>query len=77
MKVGLTIDRNEELSRDAVPVLEKELLTRLQGLKEDYTLVVHLAGVDGLSVRSCEKEAKKKMEEILQETWESADAWFY
>ncbi|HDR2334739.1 TPA: DinI-like family protein, partial [Enterobacter kobei] len=38
---------------------------------------VRRAGSDGLSVYGGEKEAKKKVEEILQQTWESADDWFY
>jgi hypothetical protein len=33
--------------------------------------------MDGLSVSGGEKEVKKKVEEILQQTWESADDWFY
>ncbi|BET40001.1 DinI-like family protein [Atlantibacter hermannii] len=77
MKVELTVDRTKELPRGAVPALEKELLTQLHWQMEDCTLVVHLAGADGLSVRGGEKEGKKKVEEILQQTWESADGWFY
>lgn len=77
MKVELTIDRTKELPKGAIPVLEKELLARLQDQVGDCTLVVRIAGADGLSVRGSEKEAKKKVEEILQQTWESADDWFY
>lgn len=77
MKVELTIDRTKELPKGAVPTLEKELLTRLQDHVRDCTLTVRLAGADGLGVRGGEKEAKKKIEEILQQIWESADDWFY
>ncbi|WP_312189890.1 DinI-like family protein [Leclercia sp.] len=77
MKVELTIDRTKELPKGAVPALEKELLTRLLDQVGDCTLVIRHAGSDGLSVLGGEKDAKKKVEEILQQTWESADDWFY
>lgn len=77
MKVELTIDRTKKLPNGAVPALEKELLKRLQNHFEDCSLVIRRAGSDGLSVYGGEKEAKKTVEGILQETWESADEWFY
>jgi len=77
MRVELSIDRTKELPKDAVSALEKELLTRLQDQVGDCTLVIRRAGSDGLSVLGGEKDAKKKVEEILQQTWESADDWFY
>lgn len=77
MKVELTIDRTKELPKGAVPALEKELLKRLQNQFDECSLVISRAGSDGLSVYGGEKEAKKKVEEILQQTWESADDWFY
>jgi hypothetical protein len=77
MKAELTIDRTKELPKGAVPALEKELLKRLQNQFDECSLVIRRAGSDGLSVYCGEKEAKKKVEEILQQTWESADDWFY
>lgn len=77
MKVELTIDRTKELPKGAVPALERELLKRLQSQFDECNLIVRRAGSDGLSVYGGEKEAKKKVEEILQQTWESADDWFY
>ncbi|HCM9407680.1 TPA: DinI-like family protein [Enterobacter hormaechei subsp. xiangfangensis] len=77
MKVELTIDRIKELPEGAVPALERELLKRLQSQFDECCLIVRRAGSDGLSVYGGEKEAKKKVEEILQQTWESADDWFY
>ncbi|WP_336658270.1 DinI family protein [Leclercia adecarboxylata] len=77
MKVELTIDRTKELPKGTVPALEKELLKRLQGQFDDCSLVVRRASSDGLSVYGGEKEAKKTVEGILQDTWESADDWFY
>lgn len=77
MKVELNIDRTKELPKGTVPALEKEFLKRLQNLFDECCLVIRRAGSDGLSVYRGEKEAKKKVEEILLQTWESADDWFY
>ncbi|MFZ5050027.1 DinI family protein [Enterobacter kobei] len=77
MKVELTIERTKKLPNGEVPALEKELLKRLQNQFEDCSLVIRRAGTDGLSVFGAEKEAKKTVEGILQDTWESADDWFY
>lgn len=77
MKVELTIDRTKELLKGAVPTLEIELSKRLQNQFDECSLVIRRAGSDGLSVYGREKEAKKMVEEILQQTWESADDWYY
>lgn len=77
MKVELTIDRTKELPKGAIPALEKELLKRLGNQYENCSLSIRRAGSDGLSVLGGDKEDKKKIEAILQETWESADDWFY
>ncbi|CAH5649140.1 DNA damage-inducible protein I [Enterobacter cloacae] len=77
MKVELTIDRRKKLPEGAMPALEKELLKRLSDQFEDCSLIVRRAGSDGLSVYGGAKEAKNAVEGILQDTWESADDWFY
>ena len=77
MKVELNIDRTKELPKGTVPALEKKFLKRLQNLFDECSLVIRRAGSDGLSVYRGEKEAKKKVEEILLQTWESAEDWFY
>lgn len=77
MKVELTIDRTKELPKGVVPALEKDCLKRLQNQFKECDLVIRRAGSDGLIVYGREKEFKKKVEEILQQTWESADDWFY
>lgn len=77
MNVELIIDSPKELPQSAVLTLEKELLKRLQNKFDECSLVVRRAGSDGLSVYGGEKEVKNKVEEILQQTWESAEDWFY
>jgi hypothetical protein len=77
MRVELTIDCTKKLPDGALPALQKELCQRLQNEFEDCSVTIRRAGMDGLSVSGGEKEVKKKVEEILQQTWESADDWFY
>lgn len=77
MKVELTIDRTKKLPNGAVPALEKELLKRLNDHYDNCRLTIRCAGADGLSVFGGDKDDKKKIESILQDTWESADDWFY
>lgn len=60
-----------------LPALEKELLKRLNDHYDNCRLTIRRAGSDGLSVFGGDKDDKKKIESILQDTWESADDWFY
>ncbi|HCB0645416.1 TPA: DinI family protein [Klebsiella variicola subsp. variicola] len=77
MKIEVSINKNKELPDGAVPALEKELLRRISADFNDCSIRIRRASMDGLSIIGCEKGDKKRIEEILQETWESADDWFY
>ncbi|MOA52580.1 DNA-damage-inducible protein I [compost metagenome] len=77
MKVELTIDRTKKLPDGALPALERELLKRLNGRFDECNLNIKRAGADSLTVFGADKDDKKTVEQILQETWESADDWFY
>ncbi|EMD6815289.1 DinI-like family protein [Citrobacter koseri] len=77
MKIEVTIDRTKQLPDGAVPALEQELLRRLERNFDDCNLIIRRAGSDGLSIIGGADDDKKRIEEILQETWESADDWFY
>lgn len=74
MKVEVTIDRTKKLPDGALPALEKELSRRLDEAFSGCRLIVRRAGSDSLAVFGGEK---KDVERILQETWESADDWFF
>lgn len=76
MKVEVTIDRTKKLPDGAIPALQQELQKRLSRRYENCALIVRSAGADGLFIAGAEKTDKKFIEEILQETWESADDWF-
>ncbi|WP_449567072.1 DinI-like family protein [Lelliottia nimipressuralis] len=77
MKIEVTIDRTKKLPDGAVPALESELIKRISQGYPDCKLSVRRASSDGLIVLGGEKGDKQRIEEILQETWESADDWFY
>ncbi|ELC6750746.1 DinI family protein [Salmonella enterica] len=77
MKIELTINKSKELPRGAIPALEKELLKRLQNQYENCNLTIRRGSQDGLSIVGATDDDKKRIQSILQETWESADDWFY
>lgn len=73
MKVEVTIDKHKKLPDGAIPALEQELLRRLSQSYDDCKLTIRRTGNDGLSVLGGADGDKKRVEQILQETWESAD----
>ncbi|ECL8695893.1 DinI family protein [Salmonella enterica] len=73
----MTINKSKELPRGAIPALEKELLKRLQNQYENCNLTIRRGSQDGLSIVGAADDDKKRIQSILQETWESADDWFY
>ncbi|ECP2796988.1 DinI family protein [Salmonella enterica] len=77
MKIELTINKSKELPRGAIPALEKKLLKRLQNQYENCNLTIRRGSQDGLSIVGAADGDKKRIQSILQETWESADDWFY
>ena len=77
MRIEVTIDKTKKLPEGAIPALEVELLRRLNQSYEDCKLTIRRAGSDGLSIFGGIDGDKETIEEILQDTWESADDWFY
>ncbi|MGS4822030.1 DinI family protein [Raoultella terrigena] len=77
MKIEVTIDKTKKLPEGAIPALEVELLRRLNQSYEDCKLTIRRAGSDGLSIFGGIDGDKETIEEILQDTWESADDWFF
>lgn len=78
LRVEVTIDK---LNAKSFPVgytnaLTEELTNRLTRKFSDIDVKVRFAGADGLTVLGGGNEDKKTIEEILQDTWESADDWF-
>ncbi|EJV4028391.1 DinI family protein [Salmonella enterica] len=77
MRIELVISRTKQLPEGAVPALEKELITRLQNQYENCNLTIRRGSQDVLSIVGAADGDKKRIQSILQETWESADDWFY
>ncbi|BET62271.1 DinI family protein [Yersinia pseudotuberculosis] len=78
LRVEVTIDK---LNIKKFPVgysdaLTEELSKRLGRKFGEVDVKVRFAGADGLTVLGGANEDKKAVEEILQDTWESADDWF-
>ncbi|POT99525.1 DNA damage-inducible protein I [Escherichia sp. ESNIH1] len=77
MRVEVTIERTKKLPDGAMSALESELSKRLNNQFSGCRLTVRRATTDSLSIMGGDKDQKKIVETILQETWESADDWFY
>ncbi|WP_343297358.1 DinI-like family protein [Raoultella planticola] len=77
MKVEITIDKSRKLPDGAEPALEAEMSRQLNKKFENCTISVRRAGTDGLSIFGGLDDDRETIEEILRETWESADDWFY
>ncbi|WP_337263314.1 MULTISPECIES: DinI-like family protein [unclassified Serratia (in: enterobacteria)] len=74
--VEVTIDKKKKLPDGAAAALAVELNKRLLRRFPDVEATVRLAGGDGLSVRGGTPADREVIEEVLQETWESAEDWF-
>ncbi|UJD80092.1 DinI family protein [Serratia rubidaea] len=77
MRVDIVINKNKGLPNGTAAALEQELSGRLLKQFSDCRVFVRLGSQDSLSVLGGDKDAKKGVETILQETWESAEDWFY
>lgn len=74
--VEVRLNKKKQLPPGAASALAIELNKRLQRKFADIKATVRLAGMDRLSVRNGTPADREQIEEILQETWESADDWF-
>lgn len=76
LHVEVTLDKKKKLPEGAAAALTIELNRRLQREFPDAVATVRFAGMDGLSVGRATPADREAIEEILQETWESAEDWF-
>ncbi|MCM7604701.1 DinI-like family protein [Enterobacter hormaechei subsp. xiangfangensis] len=74
MKVELPIEYTKKLPGGALPALKVGISNRLSKQFNNCQLTIKPASNDGLTVFGGDK---KEVEHIVQETWESADEWFY
>lgn len=80
MRVEISIAREKAkaMPKGSIDALTQEMTKRLSARYEDVEVIVKTASNDDLSVlRSKDKEGDKEyVQEVLQETWETADDWF-
>jgi DNA-damage-inducible protein I len=78
MRIEVCIDKKKPLPVGALEALSGELSNRINKKFSDSnnSVQVRYAGANSLSVLGGAKIDKDIIEEILQETWESADDWF-
>lgn len=78
MRVEVTVAKTTSLPAGAIEALAQELTKRIDKEFPDgrNTVSVRYAGGNSLTVMGGGKEARDRVDEILQETWESADDWF-
>jgi len=78
MRIEVCIDKKKPLPVGALEALSGELSNRINKKFSDgnNSVQVRYAGANSLSVLGGAKTDKDIIEEILQETWESADDWF-
>lgn len=78
MRIEVTVAKTTSLPAGALDALAQELTKRIDQHFPDgsNTISVRYAGANNLTVMGGGKEAKDRVSDILQQTWESADDWF-
>lgn len=78
VEISIAKEKAKAMPKGSIAALTQELTKRLSSRYEDVEVIVKAASNDGLSVlRSQDKDGDKEyVQEVLPETWESADDWF-
>lgn len=78
IEISIAKEKAEKMPKGSMDALKQEMTNRVCKRYENAEVIVKKAGTDGLSVlRAPDKdEAKKFVEETLQDAWENADDWF-
>ncbi|QCE23613.1 DinI family protein [Enterobacter bugandensis] len=74
MKVELPIEYTKKLPGGALPALKVGISNRLSKQFNNCQLTINRTTNDSLTIFGGDK---KDVDHIVQETWESADEWFY
>ncbi len=76
LRIEVTVDKTKKLPPGALSALAIEFNNRVKRRYPEAEATIRLAGMDGLTVFGGAPDDKEVIQEILQETWESADDWF-
>ena len=79
VEISIAKEKVKAMPNGAIDALKKEMTHRVSKRYPDTEVIVKSASNDGLSVlRAPDKDdAKKFVQDTLQNTWESADDWFF
>lgn len=76
LRIEVTVDKTKKLPAGALSALAIEFNICVKRRYPEAEATIRLAGMDGLTVFGGSPDDKEVIQEILQETWESADDWF-
>jgi len=78
VETSIAREKAKAMPKGSIDALTQEMTKRLSARYEDVEVRVKTTSNDGLSVlRSKDKVGDKAyVQEMLQETWETADDWF-
>lgn len=79
VEISIAREKAKAMPNGAIEALKQEMTRRVSTRYPDVEVIIKKASNDGLSVlRSPDKDdAKKFVQDTLQNTWESADDWFF
>ncbi len=79
MRIEVTIARTTSLPPGAIDALSCEFSRRIENAfpESPGQVLVRYAASNNLSVIGGSPDDKERIRDILQETWESAEDWFY
>ncbi len=77
VEVDIAKEKAKAMPKGSIPALQDELVRRLGKTYSGITVEIKAKGNDALYIRGASDAERKEIETILQETWESADDWFF
>ena len=79
VEISIAKEKAKALPAGAIEALKEEMTHRVSKRYPDTQIIIKTASNDGLSVlRAPDKDdAKEFVQDTLQNTWESADDWFF
>ncbi len=77
VEVDIAKDKAKAMPKGSILALQDELARRLVKKYGEVVVEIKTKGSDALYIRGATDTEREEIDAILQETWESADDWFY
>ncbi|TKI03872.1 DinI-like family protein [Martelella alba] len=77
VEVNIEKEKAKAMPKGSITALQDELTRRLRKKYSGIIVEVKVKGADALYVRGATTIEREDIDAILQQTWESADDWFY